>query len=140
MDLRWLLPTLLMPLCWNMSCAAPAPSAAPASHAATDRDDLAMQASWVLEGLAPLTTRAEMRAHLAAGFAERDLQLGAFEAPTLGDCIERVVDAAMDDRAHAGSAPTRPALGAAVREYLHARHWVAVHRVAGAASCLPSAR
>lgn len=140
MNPRWLIPTLLMPLGWNTSCAAPAPSAAPPSHAATDRDDLAMQTSWVLERLAPLTTRAEMRAYLAAGFAERDLQLGAFDAPTLGECIERVVEAAMADRADAGSAPTRRALSASVGEYLQAKHWVAVHRVAGAASCLPPAR
>lgn len=140
MPLRRLGLCIFLPLCWNTSCAAPAPAAAPSSHAATDRDDLAMQTSWVLEGLAPLTTRAEMHAYLAAGFAERDLQLGAFDAPTLGECIERVVDAAMADRVRAGSAPTRNALSATVREYLHARHWVAVHRVAGAAPCLPSAR
>lgn len=137
---RWLIPTLLMPLSWNTSCAAPAPSAAQSGYATSDGEGIAMQATWVLEGLAPLTARAEMRAYLGAGFAERDLQLGAFDAPMLGDCIERVVEAAMADRAHLGSAPTRHSLSAAVREYLHARHWVAVHRVAGAAPCLPPAR
>lgn len=99
-----------------------------------------MQTTWVLEELTVLTTGAEMRTSLRGGLVERDLQLGAFDAPTLGECIERVVEAAMEDRAHAGGAPTRQALSAAVREYLHARRWVAVHRVAGAAPCLPSAR
>ena len=140
MDPRWLILTLLMPLSWNTSCAAPVPSAAPPSHASTDSDGLALQTTWVLEALTALTTRSEMRAYLGAGFAERDLQLGAFDAPTLGECIERVVEAAMADRAHAGSATTQRALGASVREYLQAKHWVAVHRVAGAAPCLPPAR
>lgn len=140
MDPRWLIPTLLMPLSWNTSCAAPVPSAAPSAYATADGEGIAMQTTWVLEALAPLTTSAEMRAYLAAGFAERDLQLGAFDAPTLGECIERVVEAAMADRAHAASAPTRRALGASVSECLEAKHWVAVHRVAGAAPCLPPAR
>jgi hypothetical protein len=99
-----------------------------------------MQTTWVLEELTVLTAAAEMRASLRAGLADGDLQLGAFDAPTLGDCIERVVEAASADRAHAGSAPTQRALGASVREYLQAKHWVAVHRVAGAAPCLPPAR
>lgn len=140
MPMRRLALWIVLPLSWVASCAAPAPSALPAGDASTLSDAVTLQTAWTLEGLAPLTTGAEIRACLAAGFAERDLPLGAFDAPTLGECIERVVEAAMDDRAHAGSARTRYALRAAVREYLQARHWVAVHRVAGAAPCLPSAR
>jgi len=144
MHLRWLFVCLLLPSGWTASCAAPgrsaAPSAAPSAYATADGEGIAVQTTWVLEALAALTTRAEVRAYLAAGFAERDLQLGAFDAPTLGECIERVVEAAMADRADAGSAPTRRALSASVGEYLQAKHWVAVHRVAGAASCLPPAR
>jgi hypothetical protein len=129
-----------MPLSWNKSCAAPAPSAAQSGYPTSDGEGIAVQTTWVLEALAALTTRAEMRAYLAAGFAERDPQLGAFDAPTLGECIERVVAAAVEDRAHDASAPTRHALSAAVREYLQARHWVGLHRSAGAAPCLPPAR
>jgi len=144
MHLRWLSVCLLLPSCWTASCAAPArsvmPAAAPSADATADGDGIAMQTTWVLADLAALTTGAEMHTTLRAGLTERDLQLGAFDAPTLGECIERVVEAAMVDRAHAGSAPTRRALGAAVRDYLHARRWVAVHRVAGAAPCLPPAR
>jgi hypothetical protein len=143
MYLRWLFLCLLLPSCWTASCAAPArsaaPSAAPLAYATADSEGLAMQTTWVLEELTVLTA-AEMRASLRAGLAERDLQLGAFDAPTLGECIEHVVAAAMEDRAHDGSAPTRHALSAAVREYLQARHWVGLHRSAGAAPCLPPAR
>ncbi len=144
MHLRWLCVCLLLPSCWTASCAAPArsaaPSAAPSAYATADGEGIAMQTTWMLEELTVLTAAAEMRESLRAGLAERDLQLGAFDAPTLGECIERVVAAAMEDRAHDGSAPTRHALSAAVREYLQARHWVGLHRSAGAAPCLPPAR
>jgi len=93
-----------------------------------------------MDALAALTTDEQVRTSLRAGLTDLDLQLGAFDAPTLGTCLERVVDAAMEDRAHAGSAPTRRALAASVRDYLQAKQWVAVHRSAGAAPCMPSAR
>lgn len=141
---RWLALTFVLPLCGLASCTALEPSAAssaaPAADATANGEGIAMQTTWALEELALLTTGDEVRTFLRAGIAERDLQLGPFDAPTLGECIERVVAAAMADRAHAGGAPTRHELSAAVREYLHASRWVAVHRVAGAAPCLPPAR
>lgn len=94
----------------------------------------------MIDTLAALRTADEMRAPLGDGLTANELHHLGFDQVTIAECIDRVVAAALHDRASAGSDEARKRLLDCLDLYFAATREAAVRRSAGAASCLPDVR
>lgn len=121
------------------SCASsnPEPSPRIAPHQLTKAPS---QESMMIDVLASLRTQDEIRACLRDGLTHSELSRVGFDQVTIGECIDRVVLATLDDRSGAGDPAARRRLTDSLELYFAATREAAVRRSAGAASCLPQMR
>ena len=94
----------------------------------------------MIADLARLPTRDEMRSHLEEGLEANEVNYRGFDQVTVAECIDRVVAAAMDDRANPDSQMARARLVESLDVYFDAKREARIHRWAGAAPCQPFLR
>ena len=98
------------------------------------------QESMMIDVLTSLRTEDEIRVCLRDGLTHSELSRVGFDQVTIGECIDRVVRATLDDRSGAGDPAARRRLIDSLDLYFAATREAAVGRSAGAASCLPQMR